>query len=62
MSTNFRLIPKFYGNCLVILFEANGEVRNIAQICLPADHQTIDDVSTANDICQILKKRIRKSL
>lgn len=62
MSTNFRLIPKFNENWLFILCEFNGDVRVIAQILLPADHQLVDNVATATDICQILKKRIRKSL
>ena len=62
MGTNFRLVPKFDGNCLVILYEWNGDARIIAQILLPADKQLSDNVETANDICSILKKRIRKSL
>ncbi len=62
MSTAFRLVPKFDGNCLVILYEFRGDVRIIAQILLPNDQQLSDNVETANDICNILRKRIRKSL
>ncbi|MCM1259048.1 MAG: hypothetical protein NC306_08280 [Butyrivibrio sp.] len=62
MAANFRLVPKFEGNCLVILYESNGDVQAIAQILLPADRQLADNVEVANDICGILKKRIRKSL
>ncbi|MCM1542125.1 MAG: hypothetical protein NC121_12820 [Blautia sp.] len=62
MGTNFRLVPKFEGNHLVILYERNGDAMAIAQILLPADRQLADNVEAANDICSILKKRIRKSL
>ena len=62
MSKNFRLVPKFSENCLIILYEMNGDVRIIAQILLPADQQLAQNVQTANDICTILKRRIRQSL
>ncbi len=62
MSRHFRLIPKCNENCLVILYEMNGDVRVIAQILLPADQQLSNNVQTANDICTILKRRIRQSL
>lgn len=55
MNTNFRLIPKFNENILVILYEYNGDVKIIAQILLPADHQLAGNVATATDICSILK-------
>ncbi|MCM1542845.1 MAG: hypothetical protein NC121_16510 [Blautia sp.] len=51
MAANFRLVPKFEGNCLVILYESNGDVQAIAQILLPADRQLADNVEVANDIC-----------
>lgn len=62
MSENFKLIPKFDGNSLVILIESNGNVRDIAHVLLPADHQLVDNVETATAICQVLRKRIRRSL
>ena len=62
MSKNFRLVPKFSENCLIILYEMNGDVRIIAQVLLPADQQLAQNVQTANDICTNLKKRIRQSL
>lgn len=62
MSVNFRLIPKFNENVLVIIYEYNGDIRPIAQVLLPNDHQISDNVAVANEICAILKKRIRKSV
>lgn len=62
MSKNLRLVPKFNENCLVIVCEYNGDVRIIAQVLLPNDHQISDNVEVADEICGILKKRIRKSV
>lgn len=62
MSVNFRLVPKFNNNLLVIICEYNGDIRVIAQIILPNDNQIADNVAVANEICAILKKRIRKSV
>lgn len=62
MGTGFRLVPKFDGNCLIILYECRGEVRVIAQILMPADQQLSDNVKAADDICSIMRTRIKRSL
>lgn len=62
---NFRVVPKFVSvNSLEIWFvpQSNTDMRVIAQILMPADNQLSDNVEAANEICAILKKRIRKSV
>lgn len=63
MSANFKLVPKLANNLLEIWFVLpNGEGRAIAWVVFPKDSQMPDNVTAANDICAVLKKRIRKSV
>lgn len=63
MSANFKLVPKFSDNLMEIWFVLpNGDGRAIAWVTFPNDKQMSHNVEAGNDICAILKKRIRGSI
>ena len=63
-ANNFKLVPKFpEPNLLVVwLVLPTGDSRAIAYVNFPNDSQILDNVETANSICALLKKRIKKSV
>lgn len=63
MSANFKLIPKFSENLMEVwCVLPGGECRVIANVTFPNDHQMSHNVKTGEEICAILRKRIRGSV
>lgn len=64
MSANFKLVPKFpEPNLLVVwLVLQNGESRAIAYVNFPNDSQLSHNLRVGDDICALLRKRIRASV
>ena len=62
--TGFRIVPKMINpNVCVFLFVLNnGDSRVIAEVHFPADGQMNDNLEAAQAICEVLRKRIRKSV
>lgn len=62
--TGFRIVPKMTSNnvCAFYIVLANGDNRQIAEVHFPNDGQMVDNVESAQLICDVLKKRIRKSV
>ena len=60
----FRIVPKMVSpnRCLFAIVLTNGDYRTIAQVDFPNDAQMNDNMEAAQAICDILKKRIRKSV
>ncbi len=60
----FRIVPKMISpnRCIFDIVLANGDYRTIAQVDFPNDGQMNDNMEAAQGICDILKKRIRKSV
>lgn len=63
-KTSFRIIPRMLNanRCIFDLVLSTGEYRTIAQCDFPNDNQMNDNLEAAQAICDILKKRIRKSV
>jgi hypothetical protein len=59
---NFRLVTKFSENQLAILYVSPHEERVIANVLFPDDKQISDNVQCAEEIANILRKRIRRSV
>lgn len=63
MNSNFKLVPKFEGNIMVIYFVLpNGENRQILQCMFPDDRQLRENIAAADEIISILRRRIKRSL
>lgn len=60
----FRIVPKMISpnRCIFDIVLANGDYRTIAQVDFPSDGQMNDNMEAAQGICDILKKRIRRSV
>ena len=61
---NFQVVPKFIGNFIEIYFDiqGNGTVYKLATLEMPNDNQMVDNVDFAKQLCDLYKKRIRKSI
>lgn len=63
MKQNFKIVPKMNQNVLcVFLVYPNGENQEIGRVIFPNDFQMNDNVECAEEICNAIKKRIRKSV
>lgn len=60
----FRIVPRMISinRFIFDIVLPNGEYRTIAQCDFPNDNQMNDNMEAAQAICDILKKRIRKSV
>lgn len=60
----FRIVPKMISSnrCIFDIVLNNGEFRTIAQCDFPDDGQMNDNLEAAQAICDVLKKRVRKSV
>jgi hypothetical protein len=61
---SFRLVPKMVARNIMTIYivMSNGENCQIAEIHFPNDNQQNDNLEAAQAICDVLKKRIRKSI
>ena len=59
-----RVVPKMLdaNKCIFDVVAPNGDFRTIAGVHFPMDGQMNDNLEAAQGICDILKKRIRKSV
>lgn len=62
--TGIRVVPKMVDSnrCIFGAVTSNGDYRIIAEVHFPNDGQMNDNLEAAQGICDILKKRIRKSV
>jgi hypothetical protein len=62
--TGLRLVPKMIDNVTfgIWVVTSNGESRQIGIFNVPNDNQINDNLEAAQGICDVLKKRIRKSI
>ena len=61
---SFRMVPKMMNPnvCAIYMVLSNGESRQVALIEFPHDSQQNDNLDAAQGICDILRKRVRKSV
>lgn len=61
--SGFRIVPKMLSlNRCAFAIVLNGDCRVIATVDFPSDNQMNDNLEAAQEIANILKKRIRKSV
>lgn len=62
--TGLRLVPKMINNVTfgIWVVASNGDSRQIGVFNVPNDNQMNDNLEAAQGICDVLKKRIRKSI
>lgn len=60
---NFKLVPKMENNITAIyIVLPSGRIVDLCWIRFPDDKQVSDNVAAVNEIMNILRKRIRRSL
>lgn len=64
MKGNFKLVPKLLDNCTfgIWIVLANGDCMQLGQFLVPNDGQMNDNLECAQAICDVMRKRIRKSV
>ena len=62
--SGFRIVPKMvsFNRCEFAIVLRNGDCRVIATVDFPSDNQMNYNLEAAQEIANILKKRIRKSV
>jgi len=63
-GSSFRLVPKMVDNSTfgIWIVTNSGETRQIGQFIVPNDGQMNDNLDAAQEICNIMRKRIRRSV
>lgn len=62
--SGFRIVPKMVSRnrCIFDIVLKNGDYRTIGHFDFPDDGQMNDNLEAAQGMCDIAKKRIRKSV